>query len=75
MKFLTKFKNPSTCSKTLKRRFLTLTMFTGSNFKEAKKKLIFLKGSKKLLHTQKILIVMFRPSKKYPSRDTVPLII
>jgi hypothetical protein len=25
-------------------------------------------------HTQKVLIIMFRPPKKYPSRDTVPLI-
>ncbi len=25
------------------------------------------------MHTQKVLIKIFRPSKKYPSRDTVPL--
>jgi hypothetical protein len=53
-----------------------------SNFKEANKKLIklyrevnsFWKTLKPSVHTQKVLIKMFKFSKKYQSRDIVPLI-
>jgi hypothetical protein len=40
-----------------------------SKFKEANKKLLIVKGSKKRIHRRKVI---FRPSKNYPSRDTVP---
>jgi len=52
-----------------------------SNFNEANKRWIIVKGSEKAFerswkpsaHTHKVLIKMFRPSKKYPFRGTVPL--
>ncbi len=33
----------------------------------------FERPKKPSVHTQKVLVKMFRPSKKYPSRDTFPL--
>ncbi len=46
-----------------------------SNFKEANRgcKTLLKDLGKPSAHTQKALIKMFRPSKKYPSRETVPL--